>query len=49
MMNHGNTDAEALKAHSQTSYFKETFGVLQNLIDGAPEIEIYDEVAGLSK
>jgi quinol monooxygenase YgiN len=49
-MNHGNTDAEAsLKAHSQTSYFKETFGVLQNLIDGAPEIEIYDEVAGLSK
>jgi quinol monooxygenase YgiN len=43
------TDAEALKAHSETSYFKETFGVLQNLVDGAPEIEFYDEVAGLNK
>ena len=42
-------DAEALKAHSQTSYFKESFGVWQGLLDGAPEIEIYDEVAGLNK
>ena len=42
-------DAEALKAHSETPYFKELFGVLQPLIAGAPEIEMYDEVAGLSK
>ena len=42
-------DAEALKAHSETPYFKEFFGVLQPLIDGAPEIEFYDELAALSK
>jgi quinol monooxygenase YgiN len=43
------TDAEALKAHSETPYFKEMFGVLQPLIDGAPEIETYDELASLNK
>jgi quinol monooxygenase YgiN len=43
------TDAEALKAHSETPYFKELFGTLQSLIDGAPEIEMYDEVAALDK
>ena len=43
------TDAEALKAHSETPYFKELFGVLQPLMDGAPEIETYDEVAALNK
>jgi len=43
------TDAEALKAHSETPYFKELFGVLQPLLDGAPGIEMYDEVAVLNK
>jgi len=42
-------DAEALKAHSETAYFKELSGVLQPLIEGAPEIEMYDEVAALRK
>lgn len=42
-------DAEALKAHSATPYFKELFGVLQPLLDGAPEIEMYDEVDSLKK
>lgn len=42
-------DAEALKAHSQTSYFKELFGALQPLLDGAAVIEMYDEVATLNK
>ena len=42
-------NAEALKAHSKTPYFKELFGVLQSLIDGDPEIEMYDEVAVLNK
>jgi quinol monooxygenase YgiN len=42
-------DAGALKAHGQTAYFKEAFGVMQNLLDGAPEIEIYDEVVGLNR
>ena len=42
-------DGEALKAHSETPYFKELFGVLQPLLDGAPEIELYDELAALNK
>ena len=42
-------DAEALKTHSKTPYFKEMFGVLQPLLDGAPEIEMYDKVAALNK
>jgi quinol monooxygenase YgiN len=43
------TDAQALKAHSSTPYFKELFGKLQPLLEGAPEIEMYDEIAGLHK
>jgi quinol monooxygenase YgiN len=42
-------DGEALKTHSETPYFKELFGALQPLIDGAPEIELYDELASLNK
>lgn len=38
------TDAEAFKAHSSTPYFKALFGVLQPLLDGAPQIEMYSEV-----
>ena len=38
-------DADALKAHSSTPYFKEFFGLLKSLLDGAPEIEMYDEIA----
>ena len=41
------TDAQALKAHSTTPYFKELFGALAPLLDGAPEIEMYDEIAKL--
>jgi quinol monooxygenase YgiN len=43
------TDAQALKAHSTSPYIKELFGALQPLLDGAPEIEMYDEIAGLQK
>ncbi len=38
-------DGAALKAHSSTPYFKELFGALKSLLDGAPEIEMYDELA----
>ena len=38
-------DADALKAHSATPYFKELFGFLKLLLDGPPEIEMYDELA----
>jgi quinol monooxygenase YgiN len=43
------TDAQALKAHSTTPYFKELFGALAPLLDGAPEIEMYDEIASIKK
>ncbi|MEE4263223.1 MAG: putative quinol monooxygenase [Desulfobacteraceae bacterium] len=42
-------DAQALKAHSSTPYFKELFGILKPLMDGAPEIEMYAEIARLKK
>jgi len=38
-------DAAALKAHSSTPYFKELFGALKSQLAGAPEIEMYDELA----
>jgi hypothetical protein len=38
-----------LKVHSSTPYFKELFGILEPLLDGAPEIEMYNEVAGIQK
>ena len=42
-------DGEALKAHSSTPYFKELFGTLKPLLDGAPEIAMYTEIASLQK
>ena len=43
------TDGDALKAHSSTPYFKELFGILAPLLDGAPEIQMYTEIAGIQK
>ena len=40
-------DAAALKDHSSTSYFKELFANLKPMLDGTPEIEMYDELARL--
>jgi quinol monooxygenase YgiN len=37
-------DAAALKAHSSTPYFKDLFGTLKPMLEGAPEIEMYDEL-----
>jgi len=42
-------DKDALKHHSSTPYFQELFGVLAPLLDGNPEIEMYDEVKGINK
>ena len=42
-------DADAFKAHSSTPYIKELFGMLEPLLDGAPEIEMYTEIARLQK
>ena len=40
-------DDAAFKAHSSTPYFKELFAVLKPLLDGAPEIGMYEELARL--
>jgi quinol monooxygenase YgiN len=40
-------DAHAFKAHSSAPYLKELFGILKPLMDGAPEIEMYTEIARL--
>jgi len=42
-------DEAAFKAHSSTPYIKELFGALQPWLDGAPEIDMYDELARLKK
>lgn len=42
-------DKEALKYHSSTPHFKELFGKLLPLLDGSPEIEMYEEVAKINK
>lgn len=42
-------DAAALKAHSATPYFKELFSFLKPLLDGPPEIDMYDELARISE
>lgn len=41
-------DGEALTFHSSTPYFKESFGTLKSLLDGAPVIEMYEEIAGIN-
>jgi len=38
-------DAAALKVHSATPYFNELFSFLKPLLDGPPEIDMYDELA----
>ena len=42
-------DKDALSHHSSTPYFKELFGLLGPLFEGAPEIEMYDEIASMKR
>jgi quinol monooxygenase YgiN len=42
-------DKEAFKYHSATAHMKHLFSVLQPLLAGEPEIEFYNEIAGLNK
>ncbi len=43
------TDMDAFVQHSQTPHFKELGGLLAPFLSGAPEIEMYDEVASLER
>ena len=40
-------DTDALVAHSSTPHFKELFRTLKPLLDGNPEIAMYNEIAGI--
>ena len=41
-------DADALVAHSATPHFKALFGAIKPLLDGKPEIVMYNELAGIN-
>ena len=40
-------DGDALVVHSSTPHFKELFKTLKPLLDGSPEISMYNELAGI--
>ena len=42
-------DKDALSFHSSTPYFKEMFSAIDPLLDGNPEINMYNEIAGLNR
>ena len=42
-------DMDAFVHHASTAHFKELSAALASLLDGAPEIGMYDEVAELDK
>ena len=42
-------DAAALKIHSSTPYFKQLFKTLEPMLEGTPEIDMFDELARLKK
>ncbi|MCD6586651.1 MAG: antibiotic biosynthesis monooxygenase [Desulfobacteraceae bacterium] len=41
-------DTDALVAHSSTPYFKALFKAIKPLLDGNPEIIMYNELAGIN-
>jgi quinol monooxygenase YgiN len=42
-------DREALAFHSSTPYFAELFGKIAPLMDGDPQIEIYEELSSIKE
>ena len=43
------TDAEALEVHRKSDYFLAANGVLGGLVAGAPEIELFESLARLTR
>jgi len=41
-------DLDALMVHSATPYFKELFKTLKPMLEGQPEILMYNELAGIN-
>ena len=42
-------DKDALSYHSSTPYFKELFRLLGSILEGEPEIEMYEEIVGIKR
>lgn len=42
-------DKEAFQYHSSTPYFQEFFGKIAPLVDGAPIIELYEDLASIQR
>ncbi len=42
-------DKAALNFHSSTPYFKEFFGQIADLLEGTPQITIYEDIASISR
>lgn len=42
-------DMDAFTHHTSTPHFKELSGELASILDGAPEVGMYDELAALDK
>lgn len=42
------TDSDALSIHSATPHFKALFKSIKPLLDGGPEISMYNELAGIN-
>jgi quinol monooxygenase YgiN len=42
-------DKEALKEHSSTPHFAELFGKIGPMLDGAPIIDMYEDLSGIKE
>ena len=42
-------DDEALAHHSSTPYLMELFGVFESVLDGAPELPMYEEIVSIKR
>jgi quinol monooxygenase YgiN len=40
-------DQEAFARHSETAHFKELMGIVAPLLDGAPSVELFEELAAI--
>jgi quinol monooxygenase YgiN len=40
---------EAFAQHGSSPYFKKIFGMMASMIDGAPSIDVYEELAGIKE
>ena len=42
-------DQQSFDSHNSTSYFKELFSLLPSLIDGEPQVELYEDIATIRR